>query len=250
MTTGVKDVALVPNTAPDPFVQMIERVAVNPDVDVAKLEKLLDMQERILRHTAEAAFNAAFAEMQASLPEVAERGKTDRTHYATLEDIIQAVRPVLAAHGFALSHETEWPDDKHVRVIGILTHRAGHSRRSVFLAAADASGSKNAIQALGSSISYGRRYTTADLLNIATRKQDDDGEGSVRARQPEAPEGFDDWLADMEALADEGLPKLEEVWRGTKDDYRRYAVKFRRQEWERIKAKAGRVSKAKESARG
>ena len=54
-------------------VQMFERLACDPNVDVAKLEKLIEMQERIMRHQAKAAFDAAFAEMQGEIPIITER---------------------------------------------------------------------------------------------------------------------------------------------------------------------------------
>jgi hypothetical protein len=38
----------------------------------------------------------------------------------------------------------------------------------------DSSGSKNAVQAIGSTTSYGRRYAASMLLNIVTRGEDDD----------------------------------------------------------------------------
>lgn len=41
---------------------------------------------------------------------------------------------------------------------------------------ADTSGSKNAVQAFGSSTSYGKRYVLCALLNITTRGQDDNGQ--------------------------------------------------------------------------
>lgn len=243
MSAAVKQVELVPvvEKPVDAFVQMIERIAVNPDVDVAKLEKLLDMQERILRHSAEAAFNAAFSAMQAELPEVAERGKTDKTTYATLEDIILKVRPVLARHGFALSHETEWPDDKHVKVVGILTHREGHARRSVFLSGADATGSKNAIQALGSAMSYGRRYTTCDLLNIATRKQDDDASTAEAHKEPAEPEGLAALMEALQGAAVAGTPALMKAFNAATPDLRAYLTRYRRQAWEACKTVAAKV---------
>lgn len=158
---------------------VIERLAARPEVDVHKLEKIIELQERILRVNAEAAFNAAFAEMSREIPTIIEHSKTDKTTYAPLEDIIETVRPILARHGFAVSHSTEWPSETRVRVVGILTHERGHARRSEFCGQADQTGSKNAIQALGSTVSYGRRYTTSDLLCIVTRREDNDAE-SVR----------------------------------------------------------------------
>jgi hypothetical protein len=45
-------------------------------------------------------------------------------------------------------------------------------------AAPDASGSKNAIQAIGSTISYLERYTLLALTGLATHDMDDDGQAS------------------------------------------------------------------------
>ena len=45
----------------------------------------------------------------------------------------------------------------------------------------DSTGSKNTVQSIGSSTSYGKRYTAAALLNLTARGEDDDGKtgGSV-----------------------------------------------------------------------
>lgn len=219
-------------------VAMFERLATDPNVDVDKLERLIQMQERILTHQARAAFNTAFAAMQGEIPAIEERGKTDRGRYATLEDIVEVVRPILQRHGFTLSHRTEWPDPKSVRVIGILRHRDGHEVTSEFLSMADTSGSKNAIQALGSAVSYGRRYTSKDLLNIVTTDEDDDGK---RAARPESPAGFDDWLTDLEAVADEGLTKLQATWQGSSPDYKRHLLRTNQRGWEALKKRAAKV---------
>lgn len=229
----------------DPFTEMVERLAANPDVPVDKLERLLAMQERILDRNAEAAFNAAFAEMAGEIPTVVERGQTDKASYARLEDIIEAVRPVLQKHGFALSHRTEWPEKVLVKVIGILTHREGHSRQSEFLSGADASGSKNAIQGLGSAVAYGRRYTTKDLLNIATSKEDDDGEGSAKAGKPDVkvPAGFEPWWGVMEGLAAEGLAALTKAWNDSKIEFRNHLMATNKRAWNDLKTKAAKVVK-------
>jgi hypothetical protein len=220
--TGVKDVALVP-TAPDGgLASVIERLAANPQVDVAKLEKIIELQERILRHQAEQAFNVAFSALQSDIPTIIEKASTDKATYAPLEDIIEPVRPVLSRHGFSLSFRTEWPTDKSVKVIGILTHREGHARQSEFLSAADQSGSKNPIQALASAVSYGKRYTCKDLLCIVTRGEDDDAEKAVPKKAPEAPEGYDAWLAILEGVADSGMPAFSDAWNESQPSYRKH----------------------------
>lgn len=229
---------------------MFERLAADPNVAVDKLERLIAMQERIEANNARAAFNAAFAEMQVEIPTVYERGKTDKGKYARLEDIIEAVRPILGRHGFALSHRTEWPDKATVKVIGILMHREGHARESEFLSAADSSGSKNAIQGLGSAVAYGRRYTTKDLLNIATSDEDDDGRraGNVGKAETKAPAGFDAWWDDIQAVADEGFGAFSAAWNNSKPEHRAHAMSGSRDILTKLKLRAKAVDAKKAEA--
>lgn len=213
-------------------------LAANPDVSLDKLERLVLMQERMLASQAKAAFDDAFAAMQSELPVIAEKGKTDKGTYAPLEDIIEVVRPILAKHGFSLSHETTWPGNGIVRIVGVLSHRQGHDRRSEFQSTADNSGSKNAIQGLGSAMHYGRRYTTADLLNIVTRRMDDDGH---KAGTAEAPPDYDDWISDLTAVADEGIAELQKLWARSAKDLKEYLTKTEPLTWTKLKARAGKV---------
>ncbi|ACL58724.1 ERF family protein [Methylobacterium nodulans] len=157
------------------IVQMIERAASNPAVDIDKLERLLEMQERVLARNARAAFAAAFAGMQQELPTIPERGRGDRgMKYALWEDVNEAIKPVLARHGFGISFKTGRTPER-VSVTAILMHRDGHSEETTLELPVDSSGSKNAVQAVGSSTSYGKRYTAAALLNLTSRGEDDDG---------------------------------------------------------------------------
>ncbi len=222
-------------------VMMFERLAKDPAVDVEKLERLIAMQERILDRNAEMAFNAAFAQMQPKIPTIGERSRTDKTAYAPLEDILDVVRPILAEFGFTLSFRSEFPTDKTVKVFGILTHLEGHARTSEFLSAADQTGSKNAIQALGSATQYGRRYTTKDLLCIVTREADDDGESSEQYKAPEMPAGYDDWMTHLSDQAKKGTPALMKAWNDSKPEYRQHVTKHQRDKWEALKKHAAGV---------
>lgn len=238
----VREMALVPADSAN-LVLMFERLARDKDVDPVKLEKLIDLQERILKHNAESAFNTAFSEMQAKLPTIVERSKTDKATYAPLEDIVDAVRPILREFGFSLSFQTEWPDKATVKVIGILTHRDGHARRSEFQAGADQTGSKNAIQALASSVSYGRRYTAKDLLCIVTRGEDDDGEDAGLSNAPDAPEGYEAFAACLEDLAKDGLAELTKAFSKAKPEFRNYLTKHHMKAWLAIKQRAEKVGR-------
>ena len=162
---------------------VISRAASDPQTDVGKLERLTALYERIVANTAKAAFTAALSEMQPELPVIIERGGIkDRSgnvqsKYALWEDINEAIKPVLAKHGFALSFRTGYEADKIV-VTGVLSHRNGHSEDTTMHLPVDTSGSKNAVQAVGSSTSYGKRYTAQALLNLTSRGEDDDGKAA------------------------------------------------------------------------
>lgn len=164
-----------------PLLSLIERVVANPEADINKLERLLDMQERVLKVNREQAFNAAMAEMQQDIPTIEKTGsimvgKDVRSKYARYEDIMRAMKPVLQKYGFAVSFRTESGKD-FVKVTGILMHREGHREQTDMVLPLDATGSKNAVQAIGSSTSYGKRYVLCSLLNIATGDEDDDAQG-------------------------------------------------------------------------
>lgn len=238
LESGVKELRTVDESQSGGLVMVIERLAARPDVDVLKLEKIIELQERILRYQAETAFNVAFSALQQDIPTIIERASTDKTTYAPLEDIIEPLRPILPRHGFSLSHRTEWPSDKTVKVIGILTHREGHSRMSEFVSLADQSGSKNAIQALASAVSYGKRYTTKDLLCIVTRGEDDDAESSERAKLPEAPVGYDAWIATLEGVAGDGMKAWAEAWNKSPEVFRSYLGRTAPKMLAKLKTKA------------
>lgn len=204
------DTATVEASA-DNMVAMIERLARSPDVDVAKLERLLEMQERIMARQAEAAFTAALAEMQPELPAIEKRGrihiqKGDAGQpYALWDDINEIIKPILFKHGFSLRFRTGMAEDGKIATTAILSHREGHSEETTVTLPHDSSGSKNAVQAVGSSTQYGKRYAAGALLNLTFKGEDDDGiKGGAAAITDEQVETLRQKIMD----ADADLPKF------------------------------------------
>jgi hypothetical protein len=223
---------------------MFERLARDPAVDVDKMERLMAMQERIMAINREAAFEAAFSRMQPEIPVIDEHGRievkgTVRSTYAPLEDIHDVVKPILARH------KTEWPAEKPgiIRIVGILGHEQGHKDFTTFEAPMDRSDYRTDIQSQGSTVSYGRRYTTLDLLNISTRKADNDGQRRQQAEPTATPAGYDDWLTDMAATADNGWPELSKAFGKSKPEYRKHLTGPDRTRWAQLRAKAEKVAK-------
>jgi hypothetical protein len=222
--------------------QMIERLAANKDVDVSKLEKIIELRERVMAHDAKAAFDAAYSRMQPEIPAIDEKGQikvkeTVRSKYARLEDIQANVKPILAKYGFALRHRTEWPEDRKgvIRIVGILSHEAGHSETSIFEAPLDRSEFRTDIQSMGSTVSYGRRYTTIDLLNIETRGVDDDGR---KAGRPQPPDGYDEWAMALSQEAQKGLPAVEKMFAAAPANYRAFITTHDKDDFVKLRARA------------
>lgn len=239
--------ALAPVEASGP-VTTFERMASDPGVSVDKFERLIAMQERINAHEARAAFNSAFADMQGEIPVITKRGEITvegkvRSTFAKYEDIQRIVRPILQKHGFALRHRNEYAEGGKLKIIGILSHRLGHSEQDEFVGVADTSGSKNAIQALGSTRQYGMRYTTIALLNIASEDEDDDGQASERAGKPDVavPDGFEAWSAALEAVATEGTAALTAAFNKSPEVHRKHLLKHHAAAWAALKTRAAKV---------
>lgn len=186
------------------MVAMMERLALNPDLPVEKLEKLLDMQIKVMAIEAEKEFAAAMARVQSKLPKVGRDRKNDQTNsmYSTLEAIAAAIKPIYTAEGFSMSFsESPSPKENHVRVIGILRHKDGHKTEHYRDVAIDATGiagkvNKTQTHAEASSITYGRRYVTCLAFDVATG---DDTDGN----QPKGETLTEKQAADLLALIEE-----------------------------------------------
>jgi hypothetical protein len=215
---------LAPVNGATAIISMIERAARDPSVDIDKMERLLQMQERVLARDAKMAYDAALAQLQPELPIIGRRGKIEvrkkdasgertgavqqSTGYALWEDINEGIRPKLAEHGFALSFRVGQAADGKITITGILSHSAGHREETTITLMHDSTGSKNSVQAVGSSVSYGKRYTASALLNITSRGEDDDGKAAGADKPISADEATN--IRDIiKALGDERVePRL------------------------------------------
>ena len=190
---------VVPITTSQQYDDAIIKAAADPRMNVAKFEKLVTLKEHMEDRAARIAFDNALAEMQAELPEVDRNGRLvirkkdpktgertgvieQSTAYPRWEDVMDVLRPILRKYLFSLSFRTGLAADGRITVTGVLA-RSGHREETTITLQHDATGSKNPVQAVGSTNSYGKRYTAFLLLNIVTRGEDDDG-GPRREPQP------------------------------------------------------------------
>lgn len=146
-------------------------------VSIEKMQQLFELQMQWESSEARKSFNAAISAFRAECPTIIKTRTAHNSRYAGLAETLQQIRPALSNNG--LSHR--WSTDqteKNITVTCTVTHTDGHSESTSLTAAADTSGSKNAIQALGSTVTYLERYTLFAILGLASGDQDDDGNAS------------------------------------------------------------------------
>lgn len=198
------------------LLDVISRAARDPSVDIDKMERLIAMQERVQARDAEIAFSEAFSAMQPDLPAITKGGAIVHkgqtiSEFAEWEDINKAITPVLSANGFSLSFKPAKVDGQ-VAVTAILRHRLGYKDEATLPLPTDTSGAKNAVQSVGSTLSYGKRYAATLLLNLTTEGEDDDGSAAAPrntydpARDAPFPQGPAKNKSELKALC-------RDVWR-------------------------------------
>lgn len=164
----------------NPVLQMLQMAMTNSDVNLDKMEKIMQMVERHEDKVAFKAYNRDMALMQGKIPSIdfnkvikGNDGKV-RSRYADYESIMKVVQPILSKFGFSVSFNPK-AENNQLNVDCMISHKDGHIEKSNLSLPFDTSGSKNAVQSIGSSISYAKRYALCLKLNIATGGEDNDG---------------------------------------------------------------------------
>jgi ERF superfamily len=256
-------------TQADPLLIMIERALCNPDIQVDKLNALLDMrikwdaeQERKAKEEeakqAEREFVAAMVEFKKLVPKILKdkhvefntsKGITSYDH-ATIGAVCDAIIPALASAGLTHSWDPK-QENKLIRVTCTLAHPRGHKKSVSMESYPDDSGTKNALQAIRSAQTYMERYTLLDVCGIATGGMpDDDGRasglplnGDPTADVIQAPDGYVEWADNLKAVCDEGRERLMQVWKSSPMPFRAHMAKHEAKRWDGMKKIAEGVSK-------
>lgn len=159
---------------------VIERVATNKDVDVSKMQALIDMQIQVMDKEAEMAFNKAMVALRKELPVIVKKKVNSQTStkYADLSSIKQIVDPLLLKHGFFDRYSDRFPSDGVIVTKCIITHELGHKEENEVQFKRDdvgIKGSKNKTDVHGdaSAMTYGQRLSLCRALGIRIAEDDD-----------------------------------------------------------------------------
>ena len=142
--------------------------------DFQSVREMVALSKELAAEKARNAFNEAVAAAKAEIPVVTKnaKGHNGKT-YANFAAYAAVVDPVIAKHGLRYRFRTDQTD--RITVTCVLSHKGGHSEENSLAGPADNSGSKNAIQAIGSTLTYLQRYTLIQALGLAA-SDDDDGQ--------------------------------------------------------------------------
>jgi ERF superfamily len=194
--------ALAPTATDTP--EALIRYAIERNVDVGTMERLVALQERAMAARAKFEFDAALAAFQKACPIVKKNkpGPNNAYKYAPLEDVMEAVKDLVFEHGFSCSVTSE-TSEGWIKAVCEITHRGGHSKTSEFKVPID---SRNRMMSdpqryLGS-LTTARRIAFCNGLGIVCAGEDKDVAGKQKPEGPAivATENTRAWM--IKGLAD------------------------------------------------
>jgi len=166
------------------------QMAVQQKANVDQLTKLLELHERWQAGQACQAFHAAMAKLKQRPPKILKNKHSilDGMEYdhATLDHVTEAITESLSAVG--ITHRWIVSQFNEIAVTCVLTHEMGHREETTLSALPDTSGSKNSIQAIGSTVTYLERYTLLAATGMAPAGTDNDGRSADEEQKPKISE--------------------------------------------------------------
>ena len=167
--------------------------AVQSGANIETLERLMGLQERWEANEAKREYNRAMASCRAEIKPIIKRQEANfgqgkaAYKFEDMAAISDVVDPIMAKYGLFPSYRSK-QEGATITITCVINHARGHSNDEASLAApADTSGSKNPVQAVGSTTTYLQRYTLKLAMGLAAAKDDDaqsawpkNGGGSLR----------------------------------------------------------------------
>jgi len=212
---------------------LISKAATDPSMDVAKLKELLEVKERWEAGEARKAFVRALADFKQSPPKIAKNkhvgfaardgGAGADYWHATLDHVCDQIGEGLSRNGLSFRWETKQDDKGMIAVSCVLQHVLGHSERVTLQGMPDASGKKNSIQQVGSTVTYLQRYTLLLATGLATGVQDTDGV-PPDDDEPRADPWTDELKKTAKEAAEKGRASYASWWKSQSREFREAAV--------------------------
>ncbi len=168
-------------TVEDKMINSLMELATNPNTDVDKAERFLDMQFKMMDRKAKMEYDLALSELQSGMPRITQNGQIKNKNgqvvakYMKYEDIDLEIRPRLEEHGFSLKHTREHlTAENKMLVTTTLKHKSGYEESvSIPLPYDKENAMKTELQAAVGTFSVGKRVNVCSMLNIVQEGEDD-----------------------------------------------------------------------------
>lgn len=203
----MNDIVPTNTASDDPVLTLLNRAALDPQFDASKFEIAVAFLRERETTSARRAFNSAMSAAQAEMGAVYRDRANDhlRSRYATLDGMLAVILPVISRHGLSLRF-TAAPASQPgwMAVSCVISHVGGHVEPPVTLegpimtqGAAGGRTQMTAIQGVGSTATYLKRYALGMAFALVlSDEQDDDGEaGRGAGPRGEADRRTRDWVA-------------------------------------------------------
>lgn len=157
--------------------------AIEKNASVETMERLLAMRQKLHAEYAEKELRNSMSLFQAEIPIIEKKkivmnkdGKSIRYKYAPMDDIIKTAQPFIAKHGLCYDIDTEITlDPEGVKVVVLVYHILGHSKKSSFWVPLDKEAYMTDQQKWAAVQTFAKRYAFCNAFGILTGDEDNDG---------------------------------------------------------------------------
>ena len=195
-----------PAQAAEQQIGMLLQLAVEKDISVEKLEKLVALHERITAASAAREFTYAMASFQEKCPAIPKVTKASINpksgakfsyRYAPLDKIADVIRPLLHSLGLSYSWDSSI-DSNMLKCVCYVRHVNGHCASATFEAPLENTvhtQSMSGPQRHANALTYAKRQSLVQVLGLTTTEPDTDAAPSLTISDHQA--------ANLRALLDE-----------------------------------------------
>ena len=208
--------------------------AIEKDIDVDKFAKLVDIVKMLENEKAKRDFYEALSNFQGEVPPIKKLSRADmgygrpKYNYAEFGEIVTTIQEPLKKHGlsyhFEIGNEStiikgEKGEDVIVEFVSVtctVAHKSGYEKTTTMIVQKDAGAGKSNVQAVGSTITYLKRYTLLALLGIGTADPDDDAVSTIptTTKNTNKKEDKSDLLAEIKDKLDHCTDEetVKKIW--------------------------------------
>lgn len=166
--------------------QLLREVLTNPNCQPQAAKEMAELMFKLEDRDARAAFIEAKVRAISEMPAIGKGGQNTHTdtRYAKWETIQPIITQVLTRHGLVLNFDIGHENGK-VTVAPILSGHGWEERGGAMAMPSDVGKGRNDVQAVASSVSYGKRTTAKAMLNLIERGVIEDDDGNAGGGTPE-----------------------------------------------------------------